>query len=460
MSKYILNSKPEITLLMNKYLITVLALIGLLFFACSKSGNSQNGPKNTGATQIKIQLVSGGGQTDTAGNPLSNPVIVEVTKNGLPVAGYSVIFQGPGCGQSDQVSTTSPQNGLIGLNWSLTGDVGQQSIKIWVLDASNNKADSVTVTETALASGPGWHNGGCSLQSNAFIAGFCKLSTGRMFVCYDSQTYLRYSDDNGANWYAVTSLGKTHQVMKVVSTPSNEVLAFTAGTDGTFYSNDGGQTWTNLGVPPFNPEHLNGVVYTPDGKLLATSTDVPLSISLDKGKTWTAVSASNFTPPNSSPAIVKNPCEDKEGNFYVVVEAGNAIYMSSDEGKTWSPYQANNGIIENRQQAFYIDNNNTFYIATWTLNMGIAASANGTATYKELVATPPSDAIDNMSLQSDGRFYYEDISSGLYAVNSGSSSGQRIFPFPQQNLLPYILAKNNNIIIANTTTPYIRCFTK
>jgi photosystem II stability/assembly factor-like uncharacterized protein len=279
-----------------------------------------------------------------------------------------------------------------------------------------------------------------------------------MFVCYQGATSLRYSDDNGANWLAVTSLGKTHQIWQVISSPANEILAFTVGADGTYYSNDEGKTWTNLGVTPFNAETINGIAFTPDGKLLVTSQGGGFYVSSDVGKTWTLIPSSNFTPPNSSPHTVKNPCADKSGDLYVVDEVDNAIFVSSDGGKSWKHYDANNGIMANRQQSFYIDNNNTFYIATWSINMGIAASENGTATYKQFVATAFSDVIDNMSLQSDGRLYYEDISSGLYAANNGI--GQRILPFPYPNSIPYIVAKNNNIIVAGINTPYIRYLAK
>jgi len=445
---------------MNKNIIATLFVICLIYVSCSKTSKSDNGPQKTDTPPIKIELVSGGGQTDTIGNPLSSPITVKVTQNGTPMSGYSVQFQASGCNKDDIISTISQPDGTAGYIWSLSSEVGQQSLKAYVLNSSNQKIDSVTTTATGLSTGPGWHRSGCSLQGSSSAVAFCKLSTGRLYTCFGGiKTYLRYSDDNGVSWNAVKSLGNSHTITDVISSPSDELFVLTEGTDGTFYSNDAGQTWSNLGVPPFNTGSFTTIVCTPSGKLIATTvSQTPVYISPDKGKTWSAINNSAFVPQNNTRPLFNNPTEDQDGNLYVVEQQNGNIFMSVDAGKTW------NLVIETGYNApgdvfsLYIDNNNWFYKSTVQFQPGIYISKDKGTTYTMLIHLPPASDIENMSMQSDGNFYYEDIARGLYSYDGNSS--KLIYPYGGTFVQPYIVAKNNNIIFANEGQGYIRYYTK
>jgi hypothetical protein len=61
---------------MTKNFITSLGLVCLLLLGCSKKNDSGNGPTTTTAP-VKIQIVSGSGQTDTVGLQLANDVVVK-----------------------------------------------------------------------------------------------------------------------------------------------------------------------------------------------------------------------------------------------------------------------------------------------------------------------------------------------------------------------------------------------
>jgi len=408
---------------------------------------------------VKLELVSGNGQTDTIGNLLAHPIVVKVSVNGTPTSGYSVQFQASGCNQTDIITTLSQPDGTAVYGWSLASEIGQQSLKAYVLNNKNQKVDSVTVAAMALPTGPGWHNSGCSIQGGSPVAAFCKISTGRLFACYTgTQTYLRYSDDNGVSWNAVKSLGNSHTITYVVSTPSDEVIAFTKGADGTFYSNDAGQSWKNFGVPPFNSVLFPIIVCTPSGKLIATSVNSPMCISLDKGKTWASVPLSAFTLQNLGNPFFYDPTEDKNGNLYIVEGSNNVIFESTDVGKTWSLVQPIGVIHPGTEASFYIDQNNWFYKSIIRLNPGIFISKDGGVTYNMLVNASLTAYIDDMSVQSDGEFYYEDITSGLYSYDGNSS--KRVFAFDATGRQPYIVAKNNNIIVANLRHNYVRYYTK
>src|SRR5665213_3513140 len=117
---------------MNKNLVFLFFIANLLYISCSKVNKSDSSPQNTVAppaktdtstvktdtVPIKVQLVSGGGQTDTIGKPLVNPIIVKVTRNGMPVSGYSVQFQASGCNQDNIISTLSQPDGTADYIWS------------------------------------------------------------------------------------------------------------------------------------------------------------------------------------------------------------------------------------------------------------------------------------------------------------------------------------------------------
>jgi hypothetical protein len=446
---------------MNKNLIIIFLSICALYFSCSKANRSDINPGKlpTSTTTIKLTLVSGSGQTDTIGNPLSNPIIVKVTQDGAPVSGYTVKFSASGCNQTDTISTTSQTDGAALYSWSLAGDAGQQNLKAYVLNSNNQKVDSITASATALSTGPGWHRSGCSLQGSASAVSFCKLSNGRLFTCFIEKTYLRYSDDNGVSWNAVKSLGNTHTIMRLVATPNDEVFAFTTGSDGTFYSNDGGQTWSNLGTAPFNTETVSSIVCTPSGKLIATSsTHPPFFISLDKGKTWTITQNSSFIPVNNTLPLFNDPSEDRDGNLYVVEQQNGNMFKTTDEGTTWNLIPETGYNSPGDVFSLYIDKNNWFYKSTYHFQPGIYISKDNGSTYNILIPYGPAAFIENMSVQSDGIFYYEDIATGLYSYDGNSS--KLVYGYSGTLVQPYIVAKNNNIIFANEGQKYIRYYSK
>ena len=448
---------------MRKNLILTILSIGLLYVSCSKLSEVNINPppkKPVENHSIKLSLVSGDKQTDTIGNPLSSQIIVTVTQDGVPTSGYTVQFVASGCNQTDTVSTPSQPDGTADYIWSLAGEVGQQNMTAYVLNSNNQKVDSIKATATALAAGPGWHRSGCSVQGSSSAATFCKLSTGRLFTCYGGvKTYLRYSDDNGVSWGAVKSLGNTHTITWVLSTPSDEIYAFTEGSDGTFYSNDGGKTWSNLGVPPFNTEIFSSIVCTPTGRLIAASeVDPPLSISTDKGKTWSTSPFSAFLPQNMNNPLFSDPTEDKDGNLYVVERQNGNLFKSADGGKTWSLVPEGGYNAPGDVFAFYVDNNNWFYKSTSQFSPGIYLSKDNGINYNLIVHFSPIDEIANMSFQSDGNLYYENIGSGLYSYDGNSS--KLVFGYADSFFKPYIVAKNNNIIFCNSGHSYIRYYTK
>jgi photosystem II stability/assembly factor-like uncharacterized protein len=432
-------------------------LICILYFGCSKS--KQPGPQNGNTAAIKITLVSGSGQTDTIGQTLLSPVVVKVTQNGIPVSGYTVQFSGSGCNSDQLVLLNTQTDGTLGYNWSLAGDLGQQTLKIYAENSQNVKVDSATALATGIPFGPGWHYSACSFQGGDLPTAFCKLSTGRLFTSYTGgKAYLRYSDDNGISWNAVKSLGNRHYFDYILSTPADEIFAFTIA-DGPFYSSDGGQTWTAFGVAPFSNDAITDAVYTPTGKILVTTNQNPICISSDKGKTWTNAAFSLFNPTNATggESGFNEPAEDKNGNLYVVGQESGTIYKSADNGATWTPLLQQG---YERDYGLSIDNNNTFYKSRGDASGGgIYISKDNGTSYTQLISISNS-FIEHMTIQSDGNFYYDNLSAGLYMANGVSSSVKQLVQNQLPGAIPYIVAKNNNIIIVNPISSSIKYYQK
>jgi len=437
---------------MTKNLIIPLAAMTLLYLGCSKSKNSDNGPQNNTPAPIKIEIVSGSGQTDTVGLSLASPIVIKVTQNGSPVVGYGVEFQASGCNRDLVLNAITQADGTAGYLWRLAGDVGQQTLKAYAINAKGQKVDSASATSTAIAAPSGWQYGACAFQGGAPVLAFCKISTGRIFVCYGGKSYIRYSDDNGASWLALSSPGNTHQWSWILSSPTDELFAF-AAREGTFYSKDAGQTWTQLSTPPFNLESINTGICTPGGKLVVTTKN-DVSVSADKGQTWTKTAFTGFNPPNTSGGDedFASPAEDQSGNLYVAGRESGTIYQSNDNGKTWLPVAKKT--FSELDFGLYVDSNNWFYESRWDSNGGIYISKDQGATYSQVV-NAPNTFLDLFSIQSDGKYYYEYGPVGLYQTSNLAVHARIIHDFATPQPAPYIVANNGNVLIAYNNDMFI-----
>jgi len=434
---------------MSKTLITPLLLISVLFFSCSKS--SQPGPKGGTDSKVKIELVSGDNQTDTIGYHLPNFIVVKVTQNGQPLKNYTVLYSGSGCNAERMDRFDTGADGTAGYNWFLAGDVGQQTLKIYAVDEKNNKVDSVTAVSTAIAPGSGgWHYSACTYPFGYTISALCKTSNGRLFTTLSGgPSYLRYSDDNGVSWYSVESLGDSHRFEHVAASSANEVFA--AADDGNFYSADNGTTWTSLPAQAFDTYSITGLAFTSSGKIVAVDQYKGVYVSLDKGKTWTIAPAALFVHPNSTgpDADFACPSEDQSGNLYVIGKELGGIYKSTDAGKSWTYLNFPN----DRFESLFIDANNWFYVSiNGNEPYGIYVSKDGGATFN-LISSSTTGFNNDISVQSDGNLYYTLSGAsigGLYTLNGISAPPKWIFYNDAPFNTPYIVAKNNSIVIANS----------
>ena len=130
--------------------------------------------------------------------------------------------------------------------------------------------------------------------------------------------------------------------------------------DGIYKSTDGGNTWTNMGLP--NSEHITKIVVDPQagdtvyacvpGKLWSDSADRGLYKTSDGGKTWNLI----LKGPNLSTGCASVSLDPKDsgvvfaalwdfrrkgwtfrsGGESASAPSGSGLYRSADAGKTWT----------------------------------------------------------------------------------------------------------------------------
>jgi hypothetical protein len=110
------------------------AALLLFLAACATDGRSLVAPPDDGLlareTGVRLQLVSGGGQTGMVGHALPEPVVVRVVDQAdRPVAGAQVNFLPPRDGAVDPRQARTDAEGYARASWTL-GSTGEQSLRI------------------------------------------------------------------------------------------------------------------------------------------------------------------------------------------------------------------------------------------------------------------------------------------------------------------------------------------
>lgn len=117
---------------------------------------------------------------------------------------------------------------------------------------------------------------------------------------------------------------------------------FAATETGLFESDDGGQTWTDLGVPN---EEVYAVAVSPDGERVYAGTHpAAVFVSENGGRDWRELDGFQALPsreewhaPRHSGARIRSLCVHPDTPTRVVagVEAGG-VHLSDDGGQTWT----------------------------------------------------------------------------------------------------------------------------
>jgi photosystem II stability/assembly factor-like uncharacterized protein len=122
--------------------------------------------------------------------------------------------------------------------------------------------------------------------------------------------------------------------------------------DGVYRSDDGGRSWTNVGLK--NSEHIGRIIINPkdsktvyvaaQGPLWAAGGDRGLYKTIDGGATWTQVlkisentGVTDVVLDPRNPDVVVAAAYQRRRHFFTMINGGpqSAIHRSTDGGKTW-----------------------------------------------------------------------------------------------------------------------------
>jgi hypothetical protein len=418
---------------------SVAVILLFLFFSCHKSSNNP-APVNTNVT---ISLVSGNNQTAQVGYLLPDSIVVKVTSDGSPVSGYKVQFVGSGCNEDLVSNINTKTDGTAVYYWSMAANSGTQTLRAIAI-GGEQRIDSVFISANAVTTAGNAAKSACT-PSGGYAESIVKISTGRLLACFSVTASIRYSDDNGISWNPLTGFGANHTVVTMVTTPQDGIFAATTDA-GIFYSNDAGNTWTNVSPPGLNKQsYVTSMAYTKTGEIFVSGTATAVFISADKGKTWTAAQSGLLSGPSYG-----NPVELNNGDLYLL-SMSNIMFKSTDGGQTWTELVNDPNVYVT---GIYADNNGWLYKA-WMLSSATApvsaidVSKDNGATFSNIItyAVPTFQPyIQNMSIQSDGNFYFGELSYSICSIPAGGqvfTAAYTDLPFSV-----YVLAQNDQLVYA------------
>jgi photosystem II stability/assembly factor-like uncharacterized protein len=205
--------------------------------------------------------------------------------------------------------------------------------------------------------GPGVESGRVmSIAVNAknkseFYAGVA--SGGVWKTVNDGTTWTPLFDGEGSYSIGWVALDPNDASVVWVGTGESNSQRSVAWGDGIYRSDDGGKTWTNLGLK--KSEHIGRVVIDPrDSKVVYVAAEGPLwgpggdrglYKTTDGGKTWKAVltisentGVADVAMDPSNPDILYASAYQRRRHVFTLIDGGpeSALYKSTDAGVTWN----------------------------------------------------------------------------------------------------------------------------
>ena len=215
-----------------------------------------------------------------------------------------------------------------------SADSGRSWAQLTSSGASGHGADRLALSSRGTAFRTGYSEGLLRLPKgadrwlttnleNANVTALLDDGRGHMFVAASASGVVR-SDNDGVTWKEVNT-GLTAASIYRIAVAENGCI-FAAGP-GVHRSSDGGKTWKKLSVGHPGIYALS-VALTPEGVILAGTSNGEVFVSSDNGETWTRAY-------DSEVGHIFRFAFDRAGKIYA---AGELIMLvSADNGKRWTP---------------------------------------------------------------------------------------------------------------------------
>ncbi|MCB9284127.1 MAG: glycosyl hydrolase [Lewinellaceae bacterium] len=172
-------------------------------------------------------------------------------------------------------------------------------------------------------------------------------------------TYEPVFDSQGSYSIGCVTIDPNNPNVVWVGTGENNNQRSVAYGDGIYKSNDGGRSWTTMGLK--NSEHIGKIIVDPRnsdvvyvaaiGPLWSAGGDRGLYKTTDGGKTWEAVltidentGVTDLVMDTRNPDVLYAAAFQRRRHVFTYVGGGpgSGLYKSTDAGKTWE--KANNGL--------------------------------------------------------------------------------------------------------------------
>src|SRR5262245_11439993 len=201
-----------------------------------------------------------------------------------------------------------------------------------------------------------------AVEPNGRARYFIAVASGGVWKTVNAgTTWTPVFDNYGSYSIGAIALDPKHPTVVWVGTGERNSQRSVAYGDGVYKSEDGGRSWTNVGLK--NSEHIGRIVISPkdsdtvyvaaQGPLWAPGGDRGLYKATDGGKTWnqvlkisehTGVSDVVLDPRN--PDVIVATSYQRRRHFFTMINGGpeSAIHRSTDGGKTWK--KVNSGLSD------------------------------------------------------------------------------------------------------------------
>ena len=218
--------------------------------------------------------------------------------------------------------------------------------------------------------------------------------------------------------------------------------------DGVFFSNDNGQTWSNItgGIP--DVRNFADLAYTAKGNLIFSGTG-GVYLSTDNGQSWNEY---DFGLPTGQSTY---PCEQTNGDLYIIGSDASLYYLPIHKSQ-WVNIGANAQYLLSSVESMYIDSKGAMFIgtphnapdATAYLYESVDQAQSWSTVFSQMHESSSYPNISDIT-QYNGVYYFSFAGIGVYQTSNFSSYTNTTYQFGNLGLLNFTVSKNSTFVLGS-----------